>query len=157
VSKYDWALALHISGAFLLLGGSVVAGVFSLAALRRERPSEIEALLQLIRWGVGAVGIGSLMTLAFGLWLVDIAGYGWGEAWIVLALVLWVVSNAIGGIGGSRDKRTRLLAEQLAAEGDAPSPELHARLRDPVSLTLSWGSGVLVLAILALMIWKPGA
>jgi uncharacterized membrane protein len=157
VSKHDWALALHISGAFLLLGGSVVAGVFSLAALRRERPSEIEALLQLTRWGVGAVGIGSLMTLAFGLWLVDIAGYGWSEAWIVLALVLWVVSNAIGGIGGSRDKRTRLLAEQLAAEGDAPSPELHARLRDPVSLTLSWGSGVLVLAILALMIWKPGA
>jgi uncharacterized membrane protein len=51
----------------------------------------------------------------------------------------------------------RELAERLAAEGDAPSAELAARLRDPVWLALSWGSGVAVIAILALMIWKPGA
>jgi uncharacterized membrane protein len=157
VSKYEWALFLHVTGAFLFLGGAVMAGVFSIAALRRDRPSEIAALLRLTRWGVGAVGIGVLMTLAFGLWLVDIAGYGWGETWIVLSLVLWVVSNALGGVGGGRDKRARLLAERLAAEGDAPSSELQARLRDPVSLALSWGSGVVALAILALMIWKPGA
>jgi hypothetical protein len=29
-------------------------------------------------------------------------------------------------------------------------------LRDPVTLAMSWGSGVAVIAILALMIWKPG-
>jgi hypothetical protein len=29
-------------------------------------------------------------------------------------------------------------------------------MRDPVTLALSWGSGVVVLAILAVMIWKPG-
>jgi hypothetical protein len=34
---------------------------------------------------------------------------------------------------------------------------LRARLRDPVSLGLSWGSGLVVIVILALMIWKPGA
>jgi uncharacterized membrane protein len=157
VSKYDWALFLHVTGAFLFLGGAVIAGVFNIAALRRERPSEIAALLRLTRWGITAVSIGVLVTLGFGLWLVDIVGYDWGDAWIVLSLVLWVVSNALGGIGGSRDKRTRLLAERMAGEGDAPSSELQARLRDPVSLALSWGSGFAGLAILALMIWKPGA
>jgi uncharacterized membrane protein len=157
VSKYEWALFLHITGAFLLLGGAVIAGVFNVAALRRERPSEIATLLQLTRWGVAAVLIGVLMTLGFGLWLVDIVGYGWGETWIVLSLVLWLVSNALGGIGGGRDKRTRLLAERLAAEEDGPDPELQMRLRDPVSLALSWGSGLAALVILALMIWKPGA
>jgi uncharacterized membrane protein len=70
---------------------------------------------------------------------------------------LWVLSNALGGIGGGREKKVRALAERLAAEGDAPSPELSARLRDPVWLALSWGSGIVVIAILALMIWKPGA
>jgi hypothetical protein len=30
-------------------------------------------------------------------------------------------------------------------------------MRDPVTLALSWGSGVVVVGILALMIWKPGA
>jgi hypothetical protein len=34
---------------------------------------------------------------------------------------------------------------------------LTPRLSDPVWLALSWGSGIVVVAILALMIWKPGA
>ena len=157
MSKYDWVLFLHVTGAFLFLGGATIAAVFSIAALRRERPSEIAALLRLTRWGVSSVSLGVLMTLAFGLWLVDIVGYDWGDAWIVISLVLWVLSNALGGIGGRRDKQTRLLAEQLAAEGDAPAPELRARLRDPLALGLSWASGLAGLAILALMIWKPGA
>jgi uncharacterized membrane protein len=157
MSRYDWVLFLHVTGAFLFLGGAVIAGVFNVAALRRDRPSEVATLLRVTRWGVFAVSLGVLMTLVFGLWLVHLVGYDWGDAWIVISLVLWVVSNALGGIGGTRDKRTRLLAERLAAEGDAPAPELRARLRDPVSLALSWGSGVAALAILALMIWKPGA
>jgi hypothetical protein len=34
---------------------------------------------------------------------------------------------------------------------------LRARLRDPVSVGLSWAGGLAGVAILALMIWKPGA
>jgi hypothetical protein len=41
VTKYDWLLLVHISGAFLFLSGSVVAGVLALAAMQRERPSEV--------------------------------------------------------------------------------------------------------------------
>jgi uncharacterized membrane protein len=157
VDKYDWLLFLHVTGAFLVIGGAVIAGTFNFAALKRERPSEIAALFRLARVAVVAIGAGMGLTLVFGLWLVHNAGYDWGETWIVLALVLWVLSNAMGGIGGGREKQTRQLAERLAAEGDAPSQELSARLRDPTWLALSWGSGVVVIAILALMIWKPGA
>jgi uncharacterized membrane protein len=157
VDTYDWLLFLHVTGAFLVLGGAVMAGIFNFAALRRERPSEIAVLFRLTRIAVVAIGAGMGATLVFGLWLVHNAGYGWGQTWIVLALVLWVLSNALGGIGGGHEKRTRELAERLAAEGDAPSEELSARLRDPVWLALSWGSGIIVVAILALMIWKPGA
>jgi uncharacterized membrane protein len=157
VDTYDWLLFLHVTGAFLVLGGAVMAGIFNFAALKRERPSEIAALFRLARVAVVAIGAGMGLTLVFGLWLVHNAGYGWGDTWIVLALVLWVLSNAMGGIGGGREKQTRQLAERLAADGDAPSQELSARLRDPMWLALSWGSGVVVIAILALMIWKPGA
>ena len=157
MDTYDWLLFLHVTGAFLVIGGAVMAGIFNFAALKRERPSEIAALFRLARVAVVAIGVGMGLTLVFGLWLVHDAGYGWGETWIVLALVLWVLSNAMGGIGGGREKQTRQLAERLAAEGDAPSQELSARLRDPMWLALSWGSGVVVIAILALMIWKPGA
>jgi uncharacterized membrane protein len=157
VDTYDWLLFLHVTGAFMVLGGAVMAGVFNLSALRRERPSEIALLFRLTRLAVTSMSVGMLLTLVFGLWLVGHLDYGWGDAWIVTSLVLWVVANALGGIGGGRDKAARQLAERLATEGDAPSPELSARLRDPVSLALSWGSGVVVVAILALMIWKPGA
>lgn len=76
---------------------------------------------------------------------------------MIVALILWVIANALGGAGGKRDRKARELAQQLAAQGDAPSGELRARLRDPVSLALSYGSGVLVVVILVLMIWKPGS
>jgi uncharacterized membrane protein len=157
VDTYDWLLFLHVTGAFMVLGGAVIAGVFNLSALRHERPSEIALLFRLTSFAVKSISVGMVLTLVFGLWLVGHLDYGWSDAWIVTSLVLWVVASALGGVGGNRDKAARQLAERLAAEGDAPSPELSARLRDPVSLALSWGSGVVVIAILALMIWKPGA
>ncbi len=157
MDAYDWLLVLHVTGAFLLIGGAVVAGVFNVAALRRERPSEIALLLGLTRWAVVAISAGLLVTLGFGLWLVHHVGYGWGDAWIVASLALWAASGFLGSRGGRLQRETRVLAERLAAQGDAPSPELRARLRDPVAMALSWSSGLAALAILALMIWKPGA
>lgn len=157
MDRYQWLLFFHVTGAFMVLGGAVMAGIFNVSALRRDRPSEVVVLFRLTRLAVKSITVGMVVTLGFGLWLVSEADYGWGETWVVLALILWFVANALGGIGGKRDMRTREFAEQLAAQGDQPSAELRARLRDPVALALSWGSGIVVLGILALMIWKPGA
>jgi uncharacterized membrane protein len=156
VDRYDWLLFLHVAGAFLVIGGAVFAGVFNLAALRSERPSEIAFLFRLVRIAVFAIGAGMWLTLGFGLWLVHHVGYGWGQAWIILALILWAVAGAMGGAGGKGERRVRELAERLAASGDAPSAELTAQLRGRTRLALSWGSGAVVIVILVLMIWKPG-
>jgi uncharacterized membrane protein len=157
MSLYQWLLALHVTGAFFVIGGSVLAATLAVFAQRRERPSEVALFLGLTRVAVVAIGVGFLLTIVLGLWLVHEAHFSYADAWVIASIVLWVVAGALGSRGGERDKETRLLAERLAAEGDEPSAELRARLRDPVSLALSWGSGVAVLAILALMIWKPGS
>ena len=154
---YQWLLALHVTGAFLLLGGGAVAASLNLTALGRDRPSDIVVLFGLVRVAVTSILVGSLLALVFGLWLVHEAGYGYGDGWVVTALVLFIIGNAMGGIGGRRDERTAAYARELADAGDAPSPKLRARVRDPVSLTLSYGSGLILVAVLALMIWKPGA
>jgi uncharacterized membrane protein len=156
VTTYDWLLFLHVSGGFFLLGGATAAAALNLFALRRERPSEVAVLLGLTRVAVVFVYAGVLLTIVFGLWLVHEAGYSFGAGWIVAAIVLWVYGNAAGGLGGRRSDETRQLAERLAAGGDAPAPELRARLRDPLTLVLEYSSGLAILAVLILMIWKPG-
>ena len=157
MDRYHWLLLFHVTGAFMVVGGATLAGIFNIAAMRRERPSEIVVLFKLTRIAVVSIMLGMVVALAFGIWLVaDLDFVKWSNTWVILALILWVLANALGGQGGRRDKATRELAEQLAAQGDQPSPELQARLRDPVTVALSWGSGLAVVVILILMIWKPG-
>ncbi|MDQ2982012.1 MAG: DUF2269 domain-containing protein [Actinomycetota bacterium] len=157
MSKYDWLLFLHITGAFLLLGGGVVAAALNMSALRRDRPSQILLLFGLIRIAVASIIAGTVLAFVFGLWLVNEVGYGYGDGWIVAAIVLLILGNAIGGFAGSRDARTAKFAQQLVAQGDAPSDELRARVRDPITFVCNYGSGLILVALLAIMIWKPGA
>jgi uncharacterized membrane protein len=157
VDTYEWLLALHVSGAFFLVGGSVFAGVCNFLGQRTERPSEIALFFGLVRFSLPFIGIGFLGTLLIGLWLVHHVGYSWGDFWIWGAIVLWVISAALGNAGGRMQTRARELAERLAGEGDVPSPELTALARDRTANMLSYGAGVAALLILVLMIWKPGA
>jgi len=157
LTTYGWLLFLHITGAFFFLGGGVAAAVFNVSAQTRERPSEVAALMRMTQVVVPIVGLGSIMTLVFGLWLVHDVGYGYGDGWIVAAIILWAVAAGLGGAGGKRERETRVLAERLAAEGDSPSSELRARMRDPAAIAMSYGAGIALLVVLVLMIWKPGA
>lgn len=155
-SAYESALFLHILGAVLFFAGATVAAVGLEAARRRDRPAEIAMLLGLTRVGVLLVAAGAVLLLAFGLWLVDLGGWSYGTGWIVAALTLFVVSVALGAIGGRTPKRARLLATRLAGGPPAAGRELRRLLDDPRSLALNYGSGAAALAVLALMVFKPG-
>ena len=155
---YEWLLFFHVTGAFFLIGGIVIAGALNLAAIATERrPSEVATLYGLIRFAVPLIGLGLLLTLALGLWLVSEADYGYGAAWVIAALVLWALASALGNIDGRYQRQTGELARRLAAEGDVQSSELRARLRNPLALAISYGSGLMAFAVLGIMIWKPGA
>ena len=149
-------LFFHLLGAVSFFAGAAVVGTLQLAAIRRERPSEIYALLRLAPVGAALVGTGALLTLVFGIALAEHGGFGFSEAWIQAALGLWIAAMMVGGYGGRTARHARHLAERLAAEGDAPSPELHALVAAPLPFAASLASGVMLLAILALMVWQPG-
>jgi uncharacterized membrane protein len=157
MTTYDWLLFFHILGAAAFLGGAVAAGVLQIAAMRHERPADIAWLLRLTRIPVAIVGAGGLVTLALGLALADHVGYGFGESWIVASIVLWVVSGALGGAGGRTARHARELAERLASEGDRPSEELRSLVSHRPSLLLSYVGAVALVAILVLMVWRPGS
>ena len=157
MSTYHWLLALHVTGAFLMLGGSAAAGILTVFAQRQERPSDVALFFGLVRFAVPAIGIGAALTLVLGLWLVHHRGYSYGGFWVWAAVVLWAVGMALGGRGGREQDETRRLALRLASEGDAPNAELRAQLRAPIPIAMSWGAGLAFVLVLVLMIWKPGS
>ena len=150
----DSALFVHLLGVLLFVGGLTVAAVCFEAARRRTEPAEIALLLGLSRWGVALVGIGGVVLLVGGLWLAGVV-HAYGDAWLDTAIALFVLTLALGGIGGQRPKQARLLATKLAAEG-GDTAELRRLLDDRTALAVNYAGAVLVLAILVLMIWRPG-
>jgi hypothetical protein len=72
------------------------------------------------------------------------------------ALVLFLASVLLGGLGGQAPKRARLLAERLAQAGDEASPELAALLENRRADALNAAAAVSAVAVLVLMVWKPG-
>lgn len=153
----DVALFFHLLGAFSFIAGSIVAGVAFETARRRTTPTEIALLLSLSRIGVLLVALGTLLVLGFGLWLVHLGAWGYGAGWVDAALGLLGAVAVLGTIGGQRPKQARKLAASLAAEQAPVSDELRALLDDRVALAANYLSALLLLAIVALMVFKPGA
>lgn len=98
---------------------------------------------------------GGVVLLGFGLWLVHLGGFGYGDGWIDAALVLFVATIALGAIGGQRPKQARLLASRLAAEGQSASPELRALLDDRLARAANYLAAGIAVAILVLTVFKP--
>jgi len=128
VSRYDWLLFLHLIGAFAAMGSVVV---FSVILLGGDRV----AGAQLTFLGRRLWDVGGLLTLVFGIWLA-LDDYSIVDGWILIALVLWAIAGATGvRIGMALDSGT-------ATERVRP---LYAVMT------------IAVVALLVVMIYKPGA
>lgn len=137
MSLYETLLFFHVLGAFALVAGTTAMAPFAfgwgLAALERVGAAQL-AMLGSILSGVGAV-----LTLVLGLWLVGEADYSFFRFWILGALVLWAVAGyANGQIGG--------VAREVKNGQDAGRNVKTLWIVDIAGATL----------LLALMVWKPG-
>lgn len=159
MTLYDWLLFLHVLAAFAL-GAAIVVYDFVIVSSRRwSLPAEVVRGFRIARVGDVLVRVGAVGTLVFGVWLAlkeDV--YGFGDAWIIIALVLWF---AIGALGARSDKiyaPVKARARELEAAGrDEPSPELVAMLRSPAAVGVNAVISVLLLLLLLDMIFKPGS
>lgn len=151
----DGILFVHLAGVLLFVGGSLAAALLRIAAMRRERPSEIALLLRAVRPVVPVVAVGIAITIAAGFWLASDLGLSLAATWLTLTFVLIGSMLVVGAVAGRQDRKTRELAESLAGDGDVPSADLARRLRDPLNLALNASMLVAVVAVVALMVWKP--
>ena len=117
---------------------------------------DVALLFHLTRIGVLLVALGTLLVLGFGLWLVHLGRFGYDAGWIDAALGLLVATVILGAFGGQRPKQARQLAIKRTSSAQA-SPELRALLDDRTARALNYLPVLLLLVIIALMVFKPGA
>jgi uncharacterized membrane protein len=131
---YHALLTIHLFAAFALAIGIVVYSAFVLG-------SPVNATTRLvaeIMWGLGGLG-----TLAFGIWLaLYLDAYKIYDGWIIAALVLWVLATGSGA---------------QASRGIQPQGDDSAIVVDRRTQIAHWMRTVYFLALLVVMVWKPGA
>ena len=154
-----WILALHVLSAVAYVAGMVLFWVLVVAVRRTDTPAGTIRMEPVVKIGNAAVGIGAGGTIVLGVWLAfSVGGYDIWEGWIVAAIVLWVISAAIGRRTGVAYTQGMNRAQELQRAGQTgPSSELLALNRTSRGVVLHSLATAVVLLILIDMIWKPGA
>jgi uncharacterized membrane protein len=157
VELTDWLIALHVLSAFAWIAALVLYSLLIAGLWRTSLPSDVVRLFRVSRVGDALVAVGMIGTIVFGIWLAFDEYEIW-DAWIVAALVLWVAAAAVGGRTGATYKVVDEKARSLVADGpDAPSAELSALARTQRGVVLHVVGTLITLAILIVMVYKPGA
>jgi uncharacterized membrane protein len=159
VSFDQWILALHVLSAFAYVAGIILFWMLIVAVWNADTPDATVRLEPVVKVGNASVGIGAGGTIVLGIWLAfSLGGYEIWDGWIIAAIVLWVLSLAIGQRTGAAYTQGMKKAQELQSAGQSgPSAELLALNRTSRGLLLHFLASVVVLLILIDMIWKPGA
>lgn len=138
MSLYETLLFFHVFGAFALVAGTTAMAPFALgwgqAVLERVGAARLAA------FGAILSGVGAVLTIVLGLWLVQEVGYQFFRLWILAALALWMVA-------GYANSRVASEARSVVKGEGAGSSLRTFWLIDAVSAA----------TLVALMLYKPGA
>ncbi len=149
---YELLKYIHILAAMVWVGGAFTLQVYGIFVSRSSEPDAIA------RFGrdVSIVGgrlfpIASIVLLIAGVLMV-FQRWSFGQAWILIALVLWIVSLLVGAL--YIGPRSGKIGELFAAEG--PTSAAGKALMGQVFL-VSRLELVSFAVIVFLMVFKPGA
>jgi hypothetical protein len=135
---YDWLLFLHVLTAFALVTTVVI---FSAFALGLAADSRILAVANAL-WAVGGLG-----TIVFGVWLaIYVKGYDLLDGWIIAAIVLWAIASELG-------RRAQVALAPAPSAGDGAA----VAVAPSQAALMHWLRTLVVVALLVVMIYKPGA
>jgi uncharacterized membrane protein len=159
VTTYEWLLIAHLLGVFLLVAGSGAATVLGIAQGRTDSPRVMATLARLSEIAEYVlIYPGMVLALLFGSWLVDEAGYDYGDSWIVTAYVVWALAILAGLFFLTpATRRLRRRAEELVSEGTETSEQLKRQAGSPIVGIVAMLENVAVIVFLYLMVSKPGA
>ena len=160
---YKFVLVLHILCAIVGFGAVVLNGIYGVQAKNRPGPGG----LAIMQANYAATKVGEYFIYAvfvLGLALVGLSDPVWkfSQTWVWLAIVLYIVSLGIShGVLFPALKRMRVLMGEMVAAGPpqgGPPPQVTemqalGKRVGAAGATLD----VMVVVILVLMVFKPGA
>jgi hypothetical protein len=150
MSRYDLYLFIHIAFAIIWVGGGFMLIVLGIQA---EKSGEERKLLGIFEQ-IGAVAEriivpSSMAVLVLGILMIVDGPWEFGTLWIVLGLVGYASTFAIGV--GILTPQSKKIGEQLAAGGMTPATAAGIRR----ILTIARVDAVLLFVIVADMALKP--
>ncbi|HEX6311074.1 MAG TPA: DUF2269 family protein [Acidimicrobiia bacterium] len=163
--SYNLVLVLHILAAIVGFGAVFLNAIYG-AQVRARRGPEGLAIFQanFLVSNIATYFIYAVFVFGFLLVLMSDDAWSFGDPWVWLSMLLYVVGVGLShGVLRPNVKRMMVLMEEMVAKGPdahAPGPppqaaEMEARGKrvGATSATLN----VLLVVILYLMVFKPGA
>ncbi len=158
MNKYETLLFLHLVSAFLLVGGAGISTAASIAATKTANTTLLASYSGLASRAEYYVTVpGAIGAIVFGTWLAEDGNWDY-EGWLIAAYILFVIALGIGsGILGRHGRRVALKAKELVGKGVTESEELRQEAAAPLMSILGMIEIAIVIALIYLMVAKPGA
>ena len=148
---YTLFLYIHIICAVIWVGGAVYAQLLAFRVRHSPDPSELPNLARHIEYIGTRVFLPAALLLFVAGTVMTLQAWSFGQAWIAVAVALWVLSAVVGAVYlGPRVKRA---AELFEAEG--PTSQAGRELIDRL-FAVSRLELIGFAVIIALMTFKPG-
>lgn len=144
-------IAVMFSAVALAFGGELIlnrlAGTRNVIAIRTGFASAAPVM----RFVPMLFGLGALLGVAAALF----GQFDPLAPWLIAAYILFVIAAVVGARAGVWARSVGMAA--AASPVEAPSPELEAAISDRTHEIMRWADYLIILVLLFLMVFKPGA
>lgn len=149
---YETLKFIHIIGAVVVLGGGILITAFLIGAVIGRNAERVQAVSSISSWvGPRVFAPAWVLLLAFGIWATLEGNLSFGDAWITIGFVVFVIAFLLGP--GVHERNAKALHAAIGEHG-AGSEQALAICRRELGISL-FEAAILIFAVWA-MTAKPG-
>lgn len=159
MDDFDWFRlfkTLHVLAVVVLVGGAVMESIIGPIVVKARSVQEVRAYALLLYISENYLSIPAAIAIAvFGYLTAERAGYNLGTTWLLLSQVLFygIVVIALAVLRPAAGRLYRLAKD--APDGPV-TPGIETQLKQPLPAMMGALTGVMFVAIIYLMVSRPG-
>lgn len=148
----QWVLLFHVVLGTVWLGGAIYQETLVSAARRESREAHVRTAIRTAMNNARIYPVVTMLVMATAVWMILARSYlDWTDGWIIASIVLWLAGVLLGIFYFTPQ------AKQLAARLEAEGPTESVGIAAERMLKVASADIIMLLALLTLMIFKPGS